>query len=47
MKTCEYILVMFDDERSQNYCMSFFEGNEVENHAEVPGYNGETALSSL
>jgi hypothetical protein len=40
MKTCEYILLMLDDEKTQNYCMSFFEGEDVGNHAEVPGYRG-------
>lgn len=35
---------MFDDEKSQNYYMSFFKGYEVENHTQDPGYTGETAL---
>jgi len=38
---------MFDDEKSQNYCMSFFKGDDVENHTEVPAYTGETALSGF
>jgi hypothetical protein len=37
MKTCEYILLMLDDEKTQNYCMSFFEEEDVGNPAEVPG----------
>ena len=42
MKICEYLLLLIDEEKTQNYCMSFFEGEDGGNHAEVPGYIGET-----
>jgi hypothetical protein len=34
---------MFDDEKTQNYGMGFFEGN----HAEVPVYTSEPVLPFL